>query len=63
MSDDNVYQVWIQDNEENMTRVTKMVERDGKMVVVPREWRLRDSANMWARKNLSCKYRVLRVQD
>ena len=63
MSDDNVYQVWIQDNEEKMTRVTKMVERDGKMVVVPREWRLRDSANMWARKNLSCKYRVLRVRD
>ena len=63
MSDDNVYQVWIQDSEEKMTRVTKMVERDGKMVVVPREWRLRDSANMWARKNLSCKYRVLRVRD
>ena len=63
MSDDNVYQVWIQDNEEKMTRVTKMVERDGKMVVVPRKWRLRDSANMWARKNISCKYRVLRVRD
>ena len=63
MSDDNVYHVWIQDDEDKMTRVTKMVERDGKMVVVPREWRLRDSANMWARKNISCKYRVLRVRD
>ena len=60
MSDDNVYHVWIQDGDDKLTRVTKMVERDGKMVAVPREWRLRDSANMWARKNISCKYRVLR---
>ena len=60
MSGDSVYHVWIYDDEDQMTRVKKLVERGGVMVPVPREWRLRDSANMWARKNLSCKYRVFR---
>ena len=65
MSDINrtgdIYHVWIQEDEDNMTRVKKLVERNGKMVAVAREWRLHDSANMWAKKNISCKYKVIRA--
>ena len=57
---DNVYHVWIKEDDDRMTRVKKIVECDGEMIVVAREWRLHDSANMWAKKNISCKYKVIR---